>query len=46
MKIDRYTPAVQLKSRFIWLRQNDYIDDNELETLMKKLEQRMLIEGE
>lgn len=46
MKIDRYTPTDQLKSRFIWLRQNDYINDNDLEALMEKLEHRKLIDGE
>lgn len=43
MKIDRYTPTDQLNSRFIWLRQNHYITDSELDMLMEDLDNRKLI---
>ena len=46
MKVDRYTPTEQLKSRFIWLRENDYINESDLDTLMEKIEHRKLIDGE
>ena len=46
MKVDKYTPTDQLKSRFIWLRQNDYINDNELDILIEQLDNRKLIDGE
>jgi hypothetical protein len=46
MKIDRYTPRDILKSRFIWLKENQYISETEIEILMQELENRKLIDGE
>jgi len=46
MRVDPYTPSDSLRSRFIWLRQNGYINEEEIKQLMQDLENRKLISGE